>query len=247
MRHRVVGQELASCPIASEDRATESVSSQPDFQPTAEKAPEGFELYRFVLGPLENNVYALVCQRDNSCAVIDPGLESEGLLPWLKKRALKAKLVLNTHGHFDHVAGNALLVRETGAAFHFPEGDLELLRAVRQQGEFWGFDVEPPPEPTSLLRGGENIAFCGASVHVVATPGHSPGGVSFFIGNICFVGDTIFASGVGRTDLPGGSDAALMKSIKKKLLPLPDDTLLYPGHGPVTSVGEERRNNPFIM
>lgn len=222
------------------------MNSEPDAQPIPERAPEGLELYRFVLGPLENNVYALVCRAEKCCAVIDPGLESEALLVWLTEHALKVKLILNTHGHFDHVAGNALFVRETGAPLYFPEADLELLRAVRDQGEFWGLDIDPPPEPTSLLRGGENIAFCGASMQVIAAPGHSPGGMSFLVGSICFVGDTIFASSVGRTDLPGGSDAALMQSIKKKLLPLPDDTLLYPGHGPVTSVAQERRSNPFV-
>jgi glyoxylase-like metal-dependent hydrolase (beta-lactamase superfamily II) len=211
-----------------------------------EKPPEGLELYRFVLGPLENNVYLLVCRDEKSCAVIDPGLESEVVVEWLRRRGLRVKLILNTHGHFDHLAGDALLVRETGAPLYFPEADNECLRTVQEQARFWGFEAEPPPQPTVLLRGGEEIDFCGRSVRVLAAPGHSPGSVCFLLGRACFVGDTIFAAGVGRTDLPGGSDAALMRSIEEKLLTLPDDTLLYPGHGPVTSIGEERRSNPFI-
>jgi glyoxylase-like metal-dependent hydrolase (beta-lactamase superfamily II) len=201
----------------------------------------------FVIGPMESNAYILADEATRRAAVIDPGMESERLLDFLEAERLRLELVLNTHGHFDHVFCNGYFTSKTGARLLIHEADVPLLRELPEVARQYGFSVAEPPEPDGFLRDGDIIAVGEMAVRVYHTPGHSPGGVCLHVGEVLFSGDTLFAGSVGRTDLPGGSYEELIASIRAKLLPLPDTTLVYTGHGPRTSIGDEREYNPFLI
>ena len=201
----------------------------------------------FVLGPMESNAYILADEATRRAAVIDPGMESERLLEFLEAERLRLDLVLNTHGHFDHVFCNGYFTSKTGARLLIHEADVPLLRELPEVARQYGFSVAEAPEPDGFLRDGDIIPVGGMAVRVYHTPGHSPGGVCLHVGEALFSGDTLFAGSIGRTDLPGGSYQKLVASIRAKLLPLPDATLVYTGHGPHTSIGDEREYNPFLI
>jgi glyoxylase-like metal-dependent hydrolase (beta-lactamase superfamily II) len=178
--------------------------------------------------------------------VVDPGLESEPVLVALRERGLSCELILNTHGHLDHVACNAYFKRETGAPIAIHAADVPLLRNVRAQASLYGLRVEESPPADIDLAGGGALSFDGATFDVIHTPGHTPGGVCLRRGDQLLVGDTLFAGSVGRTDLPGGDWDALVASIRGKLFALPDETHCFPGHEGDTTIGRERRSNPFV-
>jgi glyoxylase-like metal-dependent hydrolase (beta-lactamase superfamily II) len=203
-------------------------------------------LHGLAVGPLGANCYVLACPRTRDALVIDPGGDGEKIRDLMVADGLNLRLVANTHGHFDHVGADAFLVRESGAELLIHRNDLEMLEAMAAQGALFGFPVEPPPRPSRFLEDGELLAVGDLRVRVIHTPGHSPGGVSFLVGGHLFSGDTLFAGSVGRTDLPGGDHMALMVSIRDRLLILPDETIVHPGHGPATTIGRERAGNPFL-
>jgi glyoxylase-like metal-dependent hydrolase (beta-lactamase superfamily II) len=178
--------------------------------------------------------------------VVDPGLETEPVLDALQERGLDVELILNTHGHLDHVANNAFFKRATGAPLAIHPADLPYLRAVARQASLYGLTAEDSPDPDLLLEEGASLPFDGTSFDVLHTPGHTPGGVCVRRGGQMLVGDTLFRGSVGRTDLPGGDWEALVGSIRSKLFVLPDDVLCYPGHEGETTIGRERRGNPFV-
>jgi glyoxylase-like metal-dependent hydrolase (beta-lactamase superfamily II) len=219
-------------------------------RPVEEKAPEGAGIYRWVTGLLENNVYVVADVKAARAAIIDPSMDSDPILEWLREKGLSLDYVLITHGHFDHAFRAGFFARETGAQVAMSEADAPMLLQLADQAVFWGFQADDdPPKPSLLLKDGDEVRIGSLALKVAATPGHSPGGVSFILDGPPaggFVGDLIFAAGVGRTDLPGGSLEHLMSSIRGRILSLPDDTALYPGHGPVTTVGREKASNPFI-
>jgi glyoxylase-like metal-dependent hydrolase (beta-lactamase superfamily II) len=155
-------------------------------------------------------------------------------------------LILNTHGHLDHVAGNAYFKRETGAPIAIHADDAPLLRNVRAQASLYGLRVEESPPADVELVEGVPLPFDGVTFDVIHTPGHTPGGVCVRRGNQMLVGDTLFAGSVGRTDLPGGDWETLVASIRGKLFALPDEIHCFPGHEGDTTIGRERRSNPFI-
>lgn len=201
------------------------------------------EILSFQMTPLYMNCYVL---RDGDEAlVIDPGDATQEL-----KRSLagfKVRTIVNTHCHFDHCGGNAEMVKHTGAELVCHEADLPLLRMAEQQGMMFGVPCPPSPDPDRFFAEGDRVTVGSASLKVVHTPGHAPGHVVLVGDGFVIAGDVLFAGSIGRTDLPGGSHAQLLESIRTKLLPLPDATVVYSGHGPSTTIGEERRANPFLV
>ncbi|MBI5166967.1 MAG: MBL fold metallo-hydrolase [candidate division NC10 bacterium] len=199
-----------------------------------------------MVGPLENNVYLVSDRGSRKAALIDPGLESEGILQHLEQAGLQLELIINTHGHFDHIYANAFFKAKTGAKVLIHKKDLSGLRRLQDEALLFGLRAAPSPEPDRLLQEGDLIELAGFSFQVLHTPGHTPGGICLYHDGMVFVGDTLFAGSIGRTDLPGGSYEALIASVQKKLFVLPEETVVYPGHGPETTIGEEKRTNPFF-
>ncbi|HEX7550825.1 MAG TPA: MBL fold metallo-hydrolase [Candidatus Methylomirabilis sp.] len=201
----------------------------------------------FVVGPLQSNSYLVVDERSRQAAVIDPGMESESVLEAVRREGLRVESVIITHGHFDHVFSSAAFKAETGAQVIMHPDDVPLLLEMPETARFFGFKAPPPPQPDRLVREGDVIKVGELALRVLETPGHTPGGISLCLDDAVFVGDTLFAGSVGRTDLSGGSLEALLRSIRTRLLTLPDWTVVYPGHGTATSIGAERRDNPFLQ
>ena len=199
------------------------------------------------VGPLQTNCYLIGCPETLDGAVIDPGWDAHVILAEAKANDLTIKYVLNTHAHWDHVAANADLVETSGAQLAIHPDDLPLLRA-KGGADFWGVPVKPSPEPDLELAAGQKLAIGKLELEVLFTPGHTPGHVSFYDAEagVVFDGDVLFKQGIGRTDLPGGSMSALMHSIKEVLMKLPPETVVYSGHGPATTIGEERWSNPWL-
>ena len=198
-------------------------------------------------GPLEVNCYILGCSETGKAIVIDPGGDGDRITALLRERELVPAAIVNTHGHFDHVGGNAYLINEfSGIPLYLHRQGLPFLMNAGEHAEYWGMSFQDSPEPTDTLQGGEILNIGNLEVKVIHTPGHSPGGISLLIPGHVFTGDTLFQGSVGRTDLPGGNHELLLKSIREKLLVLPDDTIIHPGHGPESAIGIEKRSNPFV-
>lgn len=193
-----------------------------------------------VVGPVFTNCYLIYDDSTKEAILIDPGLDSERVLDRIEEEGLELKLILNTHGHFDHVACNGFFKRETGAGIAIHEDDVEILKSVPEQATWFGVTAPPSPQPDVILKEGDSIEIGEIKLEVIHTPGHTPGGICLLGDGFLFSGDTLFRGSMGRTDLPGGSLEELIRSIKTKLFVLPDDTLVYPGHGDMTSIGEER-------
>ena len=197
-------------------------------------------------GPLEVNCYIIGCEETGHAAVIDPGGHADRILQVLNKHKLKAVMIINTHGHFDHIGANSDLLQATGAELIIHQLDRPLLDRAGEHAASFGLRAEPSPAPSRELLGGETLQLGKLSIQVIHTPGHSPGGVCLYLEDILLVGDTLFAGSIGRTDLPGGDHQLLISGIKEKLLPLPEETKVYPGHGPMTTIGQEKMYNPFL-
>ncbi|UCH34212.1 MAG: MBL fold metallo-hydrolase [Armatimonadota bacterium] len=206
---------------------------------------------RLPIGPIETNAYIIAHEASREAIVIDPGGPPAPILKILKDQDFELQAIVNTHGHGDHMAGDLLLKQATGAPVWVHEADAAMLTDPHANLLAWsGFDVETAPADRTLREGdvitiGEGHAD-EIKLHVAHTPGHTPGGMSLIGDGVVFSGDCLFAGGIGRTDLPGGSEYQLLTSIRDKLLSLPDETIVYPGHGPETTIGEERRRNPFL-
>ena len=200
-----------------------------------------------VVGPIQANCYILGCERTREAAVIDPGGDSDKILITLAKDKLRCVYIINTHGHFDHSAENRRLKKVTGSQLLIHRADAPMILHQEASGSSWGMNVDNSPPPDRYLKEGDIVTFGDISLKVLHTPGHSPGGISLFSDKIVFVGDTLFAGSIGRTDLPGGDYESLIRNVREKIFPLGDDVVIYPGHGPKTTVGRERRSNPFFI
>lgn len=200
-----------------------------------------------VIGPLQNNTYVVVDDASRRAAVIDPGMECEPVLERVRSDGLTLEAVILTHGHFDHIFGTQLFRAASPAPILMHAADLPLLDEAGETARYFGFTAPAVPRPDRLVRDGEAIKVGGLELKVLETPGHTPGGISLLLEEMVFVGDALFAGSVGRTDLAGGSHELLLRSIRAKLLTLPDQTTVYPGHGPATTIGVERRDNPFLQ
>lgn len=200
----------------------------------------------FKTGPIDNNVYVVVDAAARRCAVVDPGPDSAHILRALQERGLSIAAIVNTHGHWDHVACNGLFARASGAPIYRHPLDEEKARQADQFAAQWGFVAEASPPADHTLDEGDVFAFGPYRFHIYHVPGHSPGSVCLLADGVLIGGDVLFRGSVGRTDISGGSLPRLLDGIRTKLLPLPDETRVLPGHGPETSIGQERRANPFL-
>ncbi len=199
------------------------------------------------VGPIMANCFIVGCEKTKSAVVIDPGDEANKILLSLAESKLTVKYILNTHGHFDHVGGNKQMKEATGADILIHAGDAAMLEQLSVASMAFGLSVENSPPPDRTIDEGDLITFGDITLNVLHTPGHSPGGVTFYTDGVAFVGDSLFAGSIGRTDFPGGDYNTLISSIKTKLFPLGDDVRVYTGHGPATTIGQEKRMNPFLQ
>lgn len=198
------------------------------------------------VGPIQSNCYIVGCEETLKAAVIDPGDETQRILMTLADAKLTATHIICTHGHFDHVGGNKKLKAATGAAIAIHRFDAHMLSSLSVAAGAWGFPVDDSPPADILVDEGDSILIGNIKLRVLHTPGHSPGGISLYGDGVVFVGDTLFAGSIGRTDFPGGSYSTLISSVTNKLFPLGDDVQVFSGHGPATTIGREKRYNPFF-
>ncbi len=199
-----------------------------------------------VVGPLQENSYVVACEEKKEAIIIDPGAEADRIYRVVTFHGFTLKYVMNTHGHIDHIGGVAGIIEKTGAPFLIHEDDMYLIDGIENDPLQAFIQVDAPPTPDSFLSDKDRITVGNLEFEVIHTPGHSPGSVCFLVENVLFSGDTLFSNSIGRADLPGGDHEQLLTSIREKLLPLDDNVRVYSGHGPVTTIGNERRFNPFF-
>ncbi|MEM1563182.1 MAG: MBL fold metallo-hydrolase [Candidatus Bathyarchaeia archaeon] len=204
----------------------------------------------FTVGRLFTNCYVAACPETWEAIIIDPGFESaseaEKVFRFVEENSLRLKYTINTHGHSDHICGNGIVKRKFQTPILVHEKDAFMLGPLGKViAKFFGFN-NTSPSADILLKDGDYIRFGKIALKVMHTPGHSPGSISLMGKNEVFTGDTLFAGSIGRTDLPQSSELDMKKSLKK-LANLPDDFKVYPGHGPTTTIGEEKRSNPFLI
>ena len=203
----------------------------------------------FTVGPFASNCYIVGSESSKRGIIIDPGAEAKLILKTVNDLGLTISLIVVTHMHFDHVGALTPVKEGTGAKFALHEAETAAGLGVfsRMLSSMTGGSFSQLPKPDRLLKEGDTIDIDGLHFTVLHTPGHSPGGISLYGNGVLFSGDTLFNYGIGRTDFPGCSYDQLMDSIQNKLMTLPDETIVYPGHGPSTTIGEERRSNPFLV
>ena len=199
---------------------------------------------KFIVGQLENNCFIIGDEKSKECLIIDPGDEPDRILDFIRKNHFEVKYIICTHGHFDHIGAISDIKKETTAILLIHRDDLEIYRSTRDQAALWGFDLEPQPEPAAFVSEGDTIEIGDLRFGVFHTPGHSPGGICLYGEGILVTGDTLFAGSVGRTDFYGGDIRELKKSFKR-LMSLPDDVKVLPGHGPESTIGKEKTDNFF--
>lgn len=200
-------------------------------------------LKKFTVGPLEENCYIVGDPNTKDACIIDPGAEPRRLKGFLQKEGLTLKFILNTHGHGDHIGANGSF----GVPIYIHSLDADFLTdpSKNLSGNF-GLPISSP-KAGRLFEDGDRIPLADMELEIIHTPGHTPGSVSIRLDDVIFTGDTLFRGSVGRTDLAYGDDILLLKSIREKLLVLSDDTVIYPGHGGESTIGEERKSNPFLV
>lgn len=197
-------------------------------------------------GPLEVNCYIVGSETTSRAVVFDPGGDADRILSLLAEKGLELGWVINTHGHFDHIGANGDLLAHKKVELMIHADDVDLLARANDQARMFGMSSPSSPAPTRLLEEGEDLVLDDMQFQIFHVPGHSPGSLCFLIDDILIGGDTIFAGSIGRTDLPGGNHQQLIDHITSKLLVLPDNVHVCPGHGPMTTIGWEKRNNPFL-
>jgi len=200
---------------------------------------------RFSVGALEVNCFVVADGKSPEAMIVDPGDEPDRIEDWVKEKGLKVKYLVCTHSHFDHVGGLPELKSSTGAEILLHKAELPIYERVVEMARLWGFELDKLPPPDRFLAEGDEISVGSLSFKVWHTPGHSPGGVCLVAPDVVFTGDSLFAGSIGRTDLPGGDYESLMKSLHR-LSSLPDETVVYSGHGPASRIGREKSTNPFL-
>lgn len=206
---------------------------------------------KFTFNPFEENTYVLY-DDSGECAIVDPGCyneeEQKVLTGFIEDHDLKPVILLNTHCHLDHIFANRHISEKYGLGLHAHEEESIVLHSAPKMAHLYGLDLTPSPDIAKKIDEGEQVSFGKTSLDIVFTPGHSPGSVCFLEPEtrVVIAGDVLFLDSIGRTDLPGGDHDTLLRSIRDKLLPLEDEWKVYCGHGPDTTIGRERRYNPFV-
>jgi hydroxyacylglutathione hydrolase len=196
-------------------------------------------------GPFMKNGYVVACAADRKAVYLDPGDEAGQMISFIESNHLQLEAVIATHGHMDHICGIGEVKKKLDVPVYLHRDDEFIYTGLETQSRYFGMSYKPAPPCENYLEDGQVLNFGGLELKVYHTPGHSPGGVCLEAGNNLFTGDLIFAGSVGRTDLPGGDHDVLMNSIRRMIVPLPEERVLWPGHGPRTTVGAELKGNPF--
>jgi glyoxylase-like metal-dependent hydrolase (beta-lactamase superfamily II) len=205
----------------------------------------GFMFTRaIVVGPLQVNCYVIADESSKKAAVIDPGDEPDMIMDIIEQNNFVVEYIICTHGHFDHTGAVVDIKRETGAKVVLHKDELQIYNSVKDMGAFWGFELEEQPEPDILIDEDTSIKIGEICFEIFHSPGHSPGGICLYGNGIVITGDTLFADSVGRVDLPYG-DIEKLKQSFRRLMALPESTKVLPGHGPLTTIGKEKRDNLF--
>ena len=199
------------------------------------------------VGLFASNCYIVGAESNKDGIIIDPGAEANKILKRVKDLELEVKLIVLTHGHMDHIGALKEVKEATYAEVAIHADDTKSLQGRHPLGAVFGLSLQAPPPPDRLLKGGDSIDVGDLHFLVLHTPGHTPGGICLLGEGVVFSGDTLFNFGIGRFDMPDGSGSQLMNSIYTELMVLPDNTVVYPGHGPETTIGIERRYNPFLQ
>jgi len=203
------------------------------------------EIHTLVVGKLQTNCYLL--KSDGDAIIVDPGDEPERILRFIKAIKVAPTRIVATHTHFDHVLGVDGVRKATKTQFFIHPDDLSMLRSMQSRvRQFMGFEAPPPPKVDGYLKDGDSLKVGEETIRVLHTPGHSPGSISLVGDGFVLTGDALFNQSIGRTDLPGGDLETLLRSIKEKLFKLEDETIVHPGHGPETTIGDEKLANPFV-
>jgi len=208
-------------------------------------------VHSFTFNPFLENTY-VVFDETGSCIIIDPGTHSReeqlALSEFIESNKLRVDKVINTHCHVDHVFGNEYATQTFKAGLYIHKEELPMLKAFKEICNMWGIAGDQSPDPAGFIEDGDTVVFGNTSLRVMLTPGHSPGSISFYCDRDDYIiaGDVLFQGGIGRTDLLGGNYDTLISSITNKLMLLNDKVIVYPGHGPPTTIGIERVSNPFI-
>lgn len=200
------------------------------------------------VGPLSVNCYIVGCEQSREGIVVDPGGDVAQIIALVQRHNLKIRAIINTHGHFDHVGGNRQALMAFGARLLIHQADAAMLGRSAEVARKYGVQGDDSPEADAYLDDGMDVSFGTCHLKVLHTPGHTQGGCCLYFEaeRIVITGDTLFADSIGRTDLPGGSHEQLLESIRSKLFVLPDDVIAYPGHGQQTTIGHEKRCNPYF-
>ena len=206
----------------------------------------------FTFNAFQENMYILIDEVSKECIIIDPGCnntqEENELINYIESNGLQPKRLINTHCHIDHVLGNQLISDKYNLTLEAHELEKPVLGMCQQVGSMYGIPYKGSPEISTFHHDGDVFSFTGIEIQILFTPGHSPGSICLYLKeqNELIGGDVLFQGSIGRTDLPGGDHATLIGSIMTKLMPLPDETIVYSGHGPSTTIGRERVSNPFL-
>jgi glyoxylase-like metal-dependent hydrolase (beta-lactamase superfamily II) len=200
-----------------------------------------------VVGAFAENCWVIGNRRTGEAVCVDPGDQPDEILAMARDMGVKIRYIANSHAHIDHILGVGAVREATGAKFLLHRGDLDLVRNTATSAKGWmGVDIPNPPDPDAFIEDADTIDVDGLQLRVLHTPGHTRGSVCFYANGVVFAGDTLFAGSIGRTDLPGGDYDEEMASIVERLLVLPDDTIVLPGHMDQTTIGHERQRNPYV-
>lgn len=209
------------------------------------------EVFRFIFSPIEVNTY-IIADESGNCVVIDCGCYNKSefttLTGFIDEKCFRPGLLLNTHCHLDHIFGNGMFMEKYGFGAYCHKDDEPNRRDALIHASFFGIKMEAPPEPEGFLADDQVIECGSIKLKAIHVPGHAPGSLAFYCqeGGVLFTGDALFAGTIGRTDLPGGSFETLISSIKSRLFTLPPDTIIYPGHGEQSTIGDEMKSNPYF-
>ena len=218
-----------------------------DSTPAEQPYVNEIEVRGLIVGAFQENCWVIGNRRTREAICIDPGEQADDILHMASEMGVTIKLIANSHAHLDHVLGVRGVQADDNAQFLLHQDDLDILQGAAESAARFGMQVEQPPDPNHFIEDAQRVEVDGVELRVIHTPGHTRGSVCFYGHGILFSGDTLFKQSIGRTDLPGGDFNQEMSSIVDKLLVLPDETIVLPGHMEQTSLGAERAQNPFIL